>query len=113
MGHVSPYLRKIEGGYSHWCPGCKEMHAIPDSWAFNGDHENPTFTPSVKITGKLRVLINGEWTGEWVRDAAGKPIDYCCHYNLTAGKLQFHGDCTHALSGASMTMSDLPPVLRD
>ena len=104
VGQVSLYLRKIEGGYSHWCPGCMGMHVIPtdephpnDSrWTFNGNVSAPTFSPSVRI-----------------RRYAGDQVVEVCHYNVTAGWLHFHPDTTHALSGVAMTMSELPPELRD
>lgn len=113
MGQVSSYLRRAVGGYSHWCPGCEEMHMIPDSWTFDGNVNSPTFTPSVSISGKQQVIVDGKWTGEWVRDANGNPVDYRCHYNLTAGQLQFHGDSTHVLAGQLVSLPELPIELRD
>ena len=114
MGQVSAKLRRAEGGYAHWCPGCGELHVVPDRWTFNGDLEAPTFSPSVRITGKLTVKDErGEWTGEWVRDAEGKAVDDCCHYILTAGVLNFCSDCRHELAGQSVPLPDLPPWLQD
>lgn len=107
------FLRKATDGHAHWCPGCKEMHHIPSSWGFDGDLEKPTFTPSVRISGKQCVLVDGEWTGEWVRGADGKALDGCCHYNLTAGQLHFHPDSTHALAGSIVALPDLPAGHRD
>lgn len=113
MGQVSPHLRRAENGYAHWCPGCEEMHVIPDRWTFDGNLLVPTFTPSVTITGKLRVLVDGNWTGEWVRDAAGAARDSCCHYFLQGGQLQFCGDSTHALAGKTVPLPELPERFRD
>jgi hypothetical protein len=114
MGQVSAKLRRVERGYSHWCPGCGEMHVIFDSWTFDGNLESPTFNPSVKITGKKVVVDQkGEWTGEWVRDASGNAIDDCCHYHLTAGVLKFCGDSKHALAGHNVPLPDLPAHLTD
>jgi hypothetical protein len=111
---VSAVLRKAETGHSHWCPGCGEMHHIPDSWRFDGNVEAPTFSPSVKITGKKIVKdAQGKWTGEWVRDAAGKTIDDCCHYILTAGQLNFCADSTHDLAGKTVPLPPLPAFHRD
>lgn len=111
---VSKFLRRAEGGYSHWCPGCGEVHLIPDRWSFNGNVDRPTFSPSVRITGKLTVKDeHGEWTGEWVRDAAGNTVDDCCHYVLTDGVLNFAGDSLHSLSGKSVPLPELPEWLRD
>lgn len=113
MGQVSAKLRRAENGYTHWCPGCEEPHVIPDGWSFDGNLERPTFNPSVNITGKKCVMIDGKWTGEWVRDADGKAIDDCCHYHLHAGELKFCGDSTHALAGKNVLLPDLPEHMRD
>lgn len=114
MGQVSSKLRRAEQGYTHWCPGCAQPHVIPDSWTFDGNLESPTFSPSVKITGKKCVVdAHGEWTGEWVRDGAGNAVDNCCHYILTAGVLNFCGDSLHALAGQSVPLPELPEHMRD
>ncbi len=89
------------------------MHVIPDSWTFDGNLESPTFSPSVKITGKQTVIVDGEWTGEWVYGADGKPLDYCCHYILTAGQLNFCADCTHSLVNQVVPLPLLPIELCD
>lgn len=113
MGQVSAVLRRATRGYSHWCPGCEEMHMIPDSWRFDGNVDRPTFTPSVRITGKQSVIVAGKWTGEWVRDANDKAVDYCCHYILTAGTLNFCADSTHKLAGTAVPLPPLPPEFAD
>lgn len=113
MGQVSAVLRRATRGYSHWCLGCEEMHMIPDRWRFDGNVDRPTFSPSVKITGKQTVKEKGRWTGEWVRDANGKALDYCCHYILTAGTLNFCADSTHALAGKAIPLPPLPADLSD
>lgn len=89
------------------------MHQLPDTWTFDGNLESPSFTPSFKHTGKQTVKVNGRWTGEWVRDKDGNAIDNCCHYILTAGVLNFCGDCTHALVGQAVPLPPLPPWLTD
>lgn len=86
---------------------------IPNTWAFDGNVDRPTFNPSVKITGKQRVIVDGKWAGEWVRDANGKAVDMCCHYFLHAGQLEFCSDSTHALAGKTVPLPELPPDLRD
>lgn len=113
MSQVSPFLRRVQGGHAHWCPGCGEMHRIPDRWSFDGNVERPTFSPSVKITGKQTVIVDGRWTGEWVLGSDGKALDLCCHYFLHAGTLKYCSDSTHALAGKSVPLPALPAGLTD
>jgi hypothetical protein len=113
MSQVSSKLRRAEDGYLHWCPACEEMHILPDSWAFDGNLEIPTFEPSFRHWGIKTVNLNGEWTGEWEFDDAGKPVPFICHYNLIAGKLCFAKDCTHLLANKVVDLPVLPKELRD
>jgi hypothetical protein len=96
------------GGYRHWCPGCGYGHEIdteqPNSlgakWTFDGNMEAPTFTPS----GNIR----------WGKYAGGADPNYdhgqsgVCHYTIAAGKIQYHGDCTHALQGQTVDLPEIP-----
>jgi Family of unknown function (DUF6527) len=86
MSQVSSKLRRGEGRYFHWCPGCVETHPLPDGWAFDGNLDSPTFTPSFKH----------DWGNGKV-----------CHYILTAGVLNFCSDSTHGLAGQSVPLPDL------
>jgi hypothetical protein len=119
MAQVSAKLRNLtepDGtkGFVHWCPACKEAHVITSRWGFNGNVHVPTFSPSVKITGKqIRVDERGDWTGEWVLGPDGKALDLCCHYFITDGQIQFCSDCTHELKGQTVPLPDLPAWLRD
>ena len=113
MGQVSSKLRRGHDCFFHWCPACEEMHPLPDSWTFDGDLENPTFHPSFRHTGLKTVKVDGEWTGDWVRDADGKTIPLVCHYNLIAGKLQFCNDCTHSFGTKEVDLPQLPEWLKD
>jgi hypothetical protein len=113
MGQVSRVMRRGEGRYFHWCPGCEEMHPLPDGWTFNGDLERPTFSPSFAQGGMQTVQVDGKWTGEWVRDGEGKPVPRVCHYFVEEGRLRFLDDCTHPLAGKTIDMPDLPAHLRD
>jgi hypothetical protein len=113
VGQISSKLRRAEGGYAHWRPACEETHVVPDGWAFDGNLERPTFSPSVKITGVQTVVKDGRWTGEWVLDEYGNAKPLYCHYVLTAGVLNFCGDCTHKLVGQAVPLPDLPDWLQD
>lgn len=113
MGQVSKFLRKTTQGHAHWCPACKEMHPLPDSWQFDGNVDSPTFTPSFKHEGMKTVRDEkGRWTGEWVM-IDGKPVPEVCHYILTRGILNFCGDCTHSMAGQSVPMAELPEWHQD
>jgi Family of unknown function (DUF6527) len=114
MDQISSKLRRAEGAYVHWCPGCHEAHRLPDRWTFDGNLESPTFTPSFRHSGVQAVnAADGSWTGEFVHDAAGEPVPFVCHYILTAGVLNFCGDSTHALAGQSVELQPLPPGMTD
>ena len=114
MGQVSSTLRRGAGAYMHWCPGCMEMHSLPDGWTFDGNLEKPSFTPSFKHTGLRRVFTTGgNWTGEWIRSANREPVPFVCHYILTAGILHFCNDSSHNFAGQSVVMPKLPEGLTD
>ena len=80
--------------YAFVCPGCGHAHVYRVSgatrWAFNGDLERPTFTPSLLNTCPHHP----------------DPKQRRCHVNLTLGKLHFHGDCTHTLAGKVVDLPD-------
>jgi hypothetical protein len=105
-------LRTLEGGrVAFMCPGCNGLHQIRvqgeggPMWAWNGSHDAPTFTPSVLVTGVQAVNdANGNWTGEYVRDANGEPLPLVCHSFVTDGWIQYLGDCTHALAGQTVEL---------
>jgi hypothetical protein len=97
---ISLYLRTTETGHLHWCPACDWAHGIPYTWKFDGNVDSPTFDPSVKI----------QW---WDRKLQGIRNYECCHYNLIAGKLIFHEDCTHAMRNSTVPLPLLPKHLLD
>lgn len=83
-------------GYMFECLGCGNMHwynlyggvgfsLTHPKWNFNGDLENPSFTPSLLNT---------------------KP-NSVCHLYITNGKIEYLSDCTHSLAGQTVTMIDL------
>jgi hypothetical protein len=82
------------------CPACGYAHhvgvngrKIPGSngsmneWGWNGSFSSPTFTPSL--------LVNKESLGTSPR----------CHSFVAEGRIQFLGDCTHAMAGQTV---DIP-----
>jgi hypothetical protein len=78
------------------CPGCGQMHSIRfgsgegPRWAFNGDVDRPTITPSVRC-----------W---WKR--SDDQIEHVCHFFITEGRAEFCSDCTHEFAGKTV---ELPP----
>lgn len=89
--------------HCHWCAACNTDHDFyveaPTSkgarWTFDGNADSPTFTPSMNIRiGPMR-------------DGSIK----VCHYIVTAGQVQFCGDCTHALVGQTVPLPDFPPEI--
>lgn len=120
MAALSRILRSIEGGrLGFWCPGCDGMHAVGvgdgpgPRWGYNGNPDRPTFTPSILVsstdfTDKGRADYEAWYAaGCPKRDVAGfESRPTVCHSFVTDGKIQFLGDCTHALAGQSV---DIPP----
>lgn len=78
---------ELRRGWSMFCPGCRDVHAISDAWTFDGNREAPTFSPSI--------LVNyGTIAG----------VAKVCHSFIVAGQWQFLGDCTHDLAGQTVPM---------
>lgn len=106
-------------GYEFKCPGCGHKHIVPVGpgngeqyarWSFNGNVDAPTFSPSILASGMDIVLDDeGEWTGEWKKDAAGNPVPFVCHSFVTDGRIQFLSDCTHTLAGQTVELLEAKP----
>lgn len=96
MSAAGKYMCRTEYGYIHHCPGCGSRHSIAvdkplhnkSQWHFNGNLEEPTFTPSVVI------FEHG--------DEEIKPER--CHYFISKGQIRFLQDCTHDLAGKTVDM---------
>jgi len=103
---LSRVLRKIAGGYAHWCPGCGHMHQIAVEtpqrngarWSFDGNTAAPTFSPSA----------NCSWGWPDKPETQGR-----CHYFIKAGRIEFCSDSTHALAGQSVPLPDIPEGITD
>ncbi len=95
-------------GWRFRCPGCKRNHGVTTGWTFNGDVERPTFSPSVLVQG-----VDDITDDEHARIMAGENVaarPYVCHSFVTDGRIQYLGDCTHAMAG---TTQDLPVLGTD
>ena len=107
--------RSLEGGrLGFHCPGCSTMHVVrvvPDGalpcWGFNGDHERPTFTPSVLVSGTYwEPEVTPENIAEWRRAPWPQhKVERVCHSFVRDGQIQFLGDCTHALAGQTVPLT--------
>lgn len=108
MASVSVFLRHgVDGNadewFGHWCPGCGCAHvfyvnrAKRPCWAFDGNLEKLTFTPS------MRSFVPAD-------PEDGTPERTLCHYVLTAGVINFLPDSSeHNLRGEV----PLPPFPSD
>jgi len=96
-----------------WCPGCGMPHQVGvgagdgPRWGYNGDPDRPTFAPSVLVTShELRPPVTPDNLAEFGRNPwPQEKVQIVCHSFVTAGQIQFLGDCTHALAGQTV---DLP-----
>jgi hypothetical protein len=96
-GECSMVEGKIVGKrYVFHCPGCGHGHSYEvrtdgkhPSWTFNGNLESPTFQPSL--------LMYGNGTKDMPR----------CHIFLTAGVVDFLGDCQHEYAGKKYPLPDV------
>jgi hypothetical protein len=111
---VKPYTDQTGKrlGYSFDCPGCGGFHAIPTEpggsgpvWGFNNNTDKPTFSPSLLVRGTIPVTDD-----EVARIMAGEkvlPQPFCCHSFIVDGAIQFLGDCTHALKGRTVPLTEI------
>ena len=87
------------GELCFWCPGCDMLHSITveepnekgSKWAWNGDMDNLTVSPSILVTSNGRR----------------------CHSFIVEGVWEFRNDCTHALANQKVPMVDLPQWVQD
>lgn len=69
------------------CPGCNCYHMFDGRWAWNGDMDRPTFSPS------LGVFMGTEQQ---------------CHSFVRDGRIEFLTDSRHHLAGQTVEMLDEP-----
>lgn len=92
--------------YHFYCPGCMRGHSYPVSqkyyelrfvegpiWHFNGNLDQPTFTPSLRM---------------FYTDPVTEREHTTCHLFLTDGKIQFCSDSKHELAGQTVDLVDFP-----
>jgi len=103
MSAAGRFLRKVETGYLHWCPGCESAHHIwvgnasGPNWSFDGNVDAPTFNPSVRV-----------FTPAYKDEDCEIPETTECHYFIRAGKIEFCGDSAHDLRGQTVPLPEFP-----
>lgn len=96
-------------GWMIFCPGCREYHLLNHLWYFNGDEENPTFTPSLMVqSGHYLDGHKGDhcWC-TYNKEHPESPTSftcYRCHSYVIDGRIQFLPDSTHDLSGQTVDL---------
>lgn len=95
----------VNGMIGFHCPACDQMHFYRTKefefpgpkWDFNGNVENPTFSPS------LLVLTNAPRNEEEKINR----VEYTqCHLFITNGQILYCTDCPHELAGQSIPLPD-------
>lgn len=72
------------------CPGCESIHGFTSSWEFNNNFENPTVSPSIRVSDSDGTL---------------------CHLYIQNGKIIYLDDCKHELKGKTVDMVDIDEFL--
>lgn len=127
MGALSSILRNAtDGSLVWWCPGCNGPHQVAHGagdgprWGWNGNAEQPTFTPSVLVTWDEpanlhdKVALERDIAEANRRREAGEqnvriPLaPKVCHSFVVDGQMQFLSDCTHALAGQTVPIPPWP-----
>lgn len=107
MSALGTKMRTIaDGQIGFWCPACDEAHVVNSGWTWNGNVEQPSFKPSIKVTGTER--LTPEQHAAIMRGEPFKPIPTCCHSFVTDGLIKFEGDCTHVLVGQTVPIPPWP-----
>ena len=83
--------RKTDRGYIYmfYCPACMENHTFDvreNEWTFDGNWENPSFSPSLNLI----------------------PHGGRCHLFVKNGIIEYCGDCRHHFSGQNIPMVEYP-----
>lgn len=116
-------------GYMVFCPACKCGHLFniapgtngaggrKPCWTFDGNVDSPTFSPSMLVQS-VDLPPRDPATGDFKRGPDGKTLldthgrilgtkDTVCHSFVRGGKIQFLGDCTHALKNQTVDLPDM------
>lgn len=95
-----------QAGFHFFCPGCETVHGVwtktvrGGGWTFDGDYEQPTFSPSLLVT-----YDGPDADGKDVGFGKGPPSR--CHSFVRSGQIEFLADCSHALAGKTVALPDI------
>lgn len=99
-----------------WCPGCDEAHGIRYAsgggdapvWEWNGNLDLPTISPSILVRGNQ--WPKSKFPEYYKNNHSSVPTGgmTVCHSFVTDGRIQFLGDCTHALAGQTVDLPEWP-----
>lgn len=102
-----------------WCSACDMPHRVGvgegagPRWGWNGDAERPTFSPSVRVTWEQWAppattleIAAAIRRGEIVQTR----VPHVCHSFVIDGRIEYLGDCTHALAGQKVDLADWPDL---
>lgn len=106
---------------SFWCPACRDQHSYVigggRGWTWDGDLESPTFSPSLLVHPRRRFkpgTTDAEIEAARLVTPEGEPLagitetTFRCHLFLRSGKIQYCGDCDHALAGQTIDLPEFP-----
>lgn len=119
---VSPFLNRSDFtnagergvAYFHWCPGCKQLHAIytinpggRPQWSFNGDVNMPSFSPSIlcfttEDDNKRETLCH------YFIKTGAELIQRDPTLDKTKSYIDFCGDSPHEFGGKVVPLPELP-----
>lgn len=81
-----------------YCPACKQVHVFDARWQFDGNIEEPTFSPSIHVNPP------------GASHTKQKPT---CHSFVRGGKIQYLNDCTHDMAGKTIELPDFEERFND
>lgn len=123
MSELSAKMRLAEGNrLMYWCDGCRCLHTVQygdgggPRWTWNGDANNPTFSPSVLVRSGHYADHAGMTAADcWICNNPEESHFKCtiCHTFVRDGRVEYLNDCTHHLAGQTVDLPDLPHHLRD
>lgn len=120
QGRFAGVSFECPAGHEHllpvdWAPpGLQRSPAMEGraTWSFNGDLERPTFSPSIAArsghhAGQSRATCWCTYNAANPREDGPQFTCFVCHSYVRDGRIQFLGDCTHALAGQTVDLTEL------